>query len=110
MTLRYALRTALDGLPKVSAGTICAVLSEMQNYGKYGKIAYGRHSRDNDQYADEGNALRLCRQGVIRRCVTGRMGPVGWEALEQWGDDVARIAPLAGGVANDVWTVRVHGH
>jgi Ser/Thr protein kinase RdoA (MazF antagonist) len=35
---------------------------------------------------------------------------MGWEALEQWGDDVARIEPLAGGVANDVWTVRVNGH
>jgi len=35
---------------------------------------------------------------------------MGWEALEQWGDDVARIAPLAGGVANDVWSVRVDGH
>src|SRR5689334_15630770 len=40
----------------------------------------------------------------------GRRGPVGWEALAQWGDDVVRLAPLAGGVANDVWTVRVHGH
>ena len=35
---------------------------------------------------------------------------MGWEALQQWGDDVARLDPLAGGVANDVWTVRVHGH
>ena len=35
---------------------------------------------------------------------------MGWEALGQWGDDVARIEPLAGGVANDVWTVRVNGH
>src|SRR5688572_12099786 len=35
---------------------------------------------------------------------------MGWEALEQWGDDVARIEPLAGGVANDVWSVRVNGH
>ena len=35
---------------------------------------------------------------------------MGWETLELWGDDVARIAPLAGGVANDVWSVRVHGH
>jgi Ser/Thr protein kinase RdoA (MazF antagonist) len=34
---------------------------------------------------------------------------MGWEALEQWGDDVARIEPLAGGVANDVWSVRVDG-
>ena len=38
------------------------------------------------------------------------MRPVGWEALEQWGDDVARIERLAGGVANDVWSVRVNGH
>ena len=29
--------------------------------------------------------------------------------LEQWGDDVARVEPLAGGVANDVWSVRVNG-
>jgi Ser/Thr protein kinase RdoA (MazF antagonist) len=34
---------------------------------------------------------------------------MGWEALEQWGDDVARIERLAGGVANDVWSVRVKG-
>src|ERR1700704_6071956 len=35
---------------------------------------------------------------------------MGWEALGQWGEDVARIEPLAGGVANDVWSVRVNGH
>ncbi len=34
---------------------------------------------------------------------------MGWEALEQWGDDVARIEPLAGGVVNEVWSVRVNG-
>jgi Ser/Thr protein kinase RdoA (MazF antagonist) len=34
---------------------------------------------------------------------------VGWEALGQWGEDVTRIGPLAGGVANDVWSVRVNG-
>jgi Ser/Thr protein kinase RdoA (MazF antagonist) len=34
---------------------------------------------------------------------------VGWEALEQWGDDVTRIEPLAGGVANEVWSVTVNG-
>jgi Ser/Thr protein kinase RdoA (MazF antagonist) len=34
---------------------------------------------------------------------------MGWEALGQWGNDVARIEPLAGGVANDVWSVRVDG-
>ena len=38
------------------------------------------------------------------------MSPVGWKALGQWGEDAARIEPLAGGVANDVWSVRVHGH
>lgn len=34
---------------------------------------------------------------------------MGWEALGQWGEDAVRIEPLAGGVANDVWSVRVHG-
>ena len=34
---------------------------------------------------------------------------VGWDALGQWGEDAARIEPLAGGVANDVWSVRVNG-
>jgi Ser/Thr protein kinase RdoA (MazF antagonist) len=33
----------------------------------------------------------------------------GWAALEHWGHDIARIEQLAGGVANDVWTVRVNG-
>ncbi|WP_433824454.1 phosphotransferase [Actinoplanes sp. CA-015351] len=33
----------------------------------------------------------------------------GWDALAQWGADAARIAPLTGGVANDVWSVRVGG-
>src|SRR5690348_1452146 len=35
---------------------------------------------------------------------------VGWEALGQWGEDVARIEPLTGGVGvNEVWSVRVNG-
>ena len=35
---------------------------------------------------------------------------VGWETLDQWGDDVARIEPLTGGVGvNEVWSVRVNG-
>ena len=34
---------------------------------------------------------------------------MGWEALEQWGNDVERIERLTGGVANDVWSVRVNG-
>jgi Ser/Thr protein kinase RdoA (MazF antagonist) len=34
---------------------------------------------------------------------------MGWEALEQWGDHVARIEPLGGGGVNEVWSVRVNG-
>jgi Ser/Thr protein kinase RdoA (MazF antagonist) len=34
----------------------------------------------------------------------------GWKALARWGDDAARVERLAGGVANDVWSVRVGGH
>ena len=37
------------------------------------------------------------------------MSPVGWDALGLWGDDVVRVEPFAGGVANDVWSVRVDG-
>ena len=34
---------------------------------------------------------------------------MGWEALAHWGDDAARIEPLSGGVANEVWRVAVAG-
>lgn len=34
---------------------------------------------------------------------------MGWETLSAWGADATRIAPLAGGVANDVWRVRING-
>ena len=34
---------------------------------------------------------------------------MGWDALDQWGEDVARIEPLAGGGVNEVWSVRVNG-
>ncbi len=34
---------------------------------------------------------------------------MGWEALEQWGDDATLGERLAGGVANEVWSVRVRG-
>ena len=34
---------------------------------------------------------------------------MGWQALEQWGDEAALIERLAGGVANQVWSVRVNG-
>jgi Ser/Thr protein kinase RdoA (MazF antagonist) len=32
-----------------------------------------------------------------------------WEALTRWGEDAHRIEPLTGGVANDVWSVRIGG-
>jgi Ser/Thr protein kinase RdoA (MazF antagonist) len=32
-----------------------------------------------------------------------------WKTLKQWGKDVTRIERLAGGVANNVWSVRVNG-
>src|SRR5437660_9857272 len=34
---------------------------------------------------------------------------VGWDALDQWGDDVARVERLTGGGVNEVWSVRVDG-
>ncbi len=34
---------------------------------------------------------------------------MGWDALRLWGEDAVRIERLAGGVANDVWSVRVRG-
>lgn len=34
---------------------------------------------------------------------------MGWDALTQWGEDAVRIERLTGGVANDVWSVLVHG-
>jgi Ser/Thr protein kinase RdoA (MazF antagonist) len=37
------------------------------------------------------------------------MSPVGWEALGQWGEDVACIEPLTGGVANDVRSLHING-
>ncbi|PDT30770.1 aminoglycoside phosphotransferase [Rhizobium sp. L9] len=35
---------------------------------------------------------------------------MGWDALRHWGEDAVRIERLTGGVANDVWSVRVRGH
>lgn len=34
---------------------------------------------------------------------------MGWETLKRWAADAARVEPLTGGVANDVWSVRVGG-
>lgn len=40
-----------------------------------------------------------------------RMPAIGpsWKSLKQWGDNLIRIERLSGGVANDVWSVRVNG-
>lgn len=37
------------------------------------------------------------------------MNELGWDTLELWGEDAILIERLAGGVANDVWSVRIHG-
>ena len=37
------------------------------------------------------------------------VSPMGWEALKLWGADAERVEKLTGGVANDVWRVRVGG-
>ena len=34
---------------------------------------------------------------------------MGWDALERWGPGAVRLEKLTGGVANDVWRVRVNG-
>ncbi|MBL8776707.1 MAG: phosphotransferase [Acidimicrobiales bacterium] len=35
---------------------------------------------------------------------------MGWDALEQWGEDVVRVEPLTGGVGvNEVWSVQIDG-
>lgn len=34
---------------------------------------------------------------------------MGWEALSLWGEDAIRVEPLTGGVANDVWSLRIGG-
>ena len=52
----------------------------------------------------------MAGRGNVGADRTRKVWPVGWEALGQWGDEVARIEPLAGGVANDVWSVRINGH
>jgi len=39
------------------------------------------------------------------------MRPVGWKALEQWGDGAVRSEPFTGGAGvNELWSVRVDGH
>ena len=34
---------------------------------------------------------------------------MGWEALKNWGANAQRIERLTGGVANNVWSLRVDG-
>ena len=59
---------------------------------------------------DRGTARLAARahRGVVS--VVREDVAVGWEALDQWGDDVARVEPLTGGVGvNELWSVRVNG-
>jgi Ser/Thr protein kinase RdoA (MazF antagonist) len=46
---------------------------------------------------------------AMRRGKSAMMRRMGWESLSHWGHDVARVEPLAGGVANEVWSVRLNG-
>jgi len=62
---------------------------------------------DNDRDSGGSDSRSAIRTSDVRN--SAKMSPVGWEALGQWGDDVARIEPLSGGVANDVWSMRVNG-
>ena len=39
----------------------------------------------------------------------GDGSPMGWDALEFWGEDAHRLERLGGGMANDVWSVRLEG-
>src|ERR1700678_2448191 len=58
------------------------------------------------------NALHIngC-SSIPRRHSCAKMWLVGWEALEQWGDDVVRGEPLTGGAGvSRVRSVRVDGH
>lgn len=34
---------------------------------------------------------------------------MGWDVLDSWGDEVVRVEQLTGGVANEVWRLRVDG-
>lgn len=49
-------------------------------------------------------------QPAYRRTELREDDRVAWDALRHWGDDATRIEPLTGGVANEVWSVRVGGH
>lgn len=62
-------------------------------------VRANRHGRPTQTKQPPGNPGRF----------SWRMSPVGWEALRLWGEDADRIERLAGGVANDVWSVRVRG-
>lgn len=61
----------------------------------------GRHSsgRESTQPA----APEATQGGYLREDL-----PMGWDALDQWGDDAARVEPLPGG-HNDIWRLRVQG-
>ena len=53
------------------------------------RVSFSRYT------ADPGRTLRMSGP-------KGEGRSMGWDALEHWGEDVARIEPLAGGIANDM--------
>ena len=55
------------------------------------------------------SGLRRTAEPLAPRPAPDEDEAVGWSALERWGRDVTRVAPLTGGVANQVWSVRVDG-
>ena len=104
------------------AGVSCSVTVPGTAVERGGQDGHG-HRR---QWPDRRAARRLVRSGTALPASptscrsagsacghpsSAKMWPVGWEALEQWGDDVVRGKRLTGGAGvNGVWSVRVNGH
>jgi hypothetical protein len=50
----------------------------------------------------------ICK-GLTSKVSEKSMISSGWDALKFWGEGAVRVEPLAGGVANDVWSVSIDG-
>jgi hypothetical protein len=82
---------------------MCSNPSRMSRtpWPRTGAVTMGQASRDYD--ATRGGEQRTLRVHCgSRPSARRRISQVWWEALGQWGEDVARVERLAGGVANDV--------
>jgi aminoglycoside phosphotransferase (APT) family kinase protein len=67
--------------------------------GALGGVGRAERIDDPGRSVGSGHSIVTIREDV----------PVGWEALDQWGGDVARVERFQTGVANEVWSVRVNG-